>query len=91
MISLGSAKLSVDSAGDGAADEGGVVEGREGGDDSLMFNTPPNGACLTPSDFEFLFVRFLIRSGKTPLKDRHVQQLVGHWQPHYCHLAQSTL
>jgi len=42
VISLGSAKLSVDSVGDGMADEGGVVEGREEEDDSLMLtiNTP---------------------------------------------------
>jgi hypothetical protein len=42
VISLGSAKLSVDSAGEGMTDEGGVVEEREGEDDSLMLtiNTP---------------------------------------------------
>jgi hypothetical protein len=38
VTSFGSAKLRVDSAGEGAADEGGVVEGRDGedGDESLM-------------------------------------------------------
>jgi hypothetical protein len=52
VISLGSAKLSVDSAGDGMADEGGVVEEREGEDDSLMLTSilPQRGACLTLSD-----------------------------------------
>jgi hypothetical protein len=44
VISLGSARLSVDSAGDGMTDEGGVVEEREEEDDSLMLtiniNTP---------------------------------------------------
>jgi hypothetical protein len=36
VTSLGSAKLSVDSAGDGMTDEGGVVEESEGEDGSLM-------------------------------------------------------
>jgi hypothetical protein len=51
VISLGSAKLRVDSAGDGMTDEGGVVEGREDEDDSLMLtiNTPSGGACLSDS------------------------------------------
>ena len=42
VISLGSTKLRVDSAGDGMTDEGGVVEDTERDDDSLMLtiNTP---------------------------------------------------
>jgi len=36
VTSLGSAKLSVDSAGEGMADEGGAVEEREGEADSFM-------------------------------------------------------
>ena len=63
VISLGSAKLSVDSAGDGMADEGGVVAEREEEDDSLMLtiNTPVVLALLYP----ILFVLVLIRSGQT--------------------------
>jgi hypothetical protein len=51
VISFGSAKLSVDSAGDGM-DEGGVVEEREEEDDSVMLtiNAPSGGACLTLSN-----------------------------------------
>lgn len=37
VTSLGSAKLNVDSAGDGMAEEGGVEEERDAEDDSLMF------------------------------------------------------
>ena len=48
VISLGSAKLRLESAGDGITDEGGVVEEREGEDDSLMLtiNTPSESAVL---------------------------------------------
>ena len=65
VISLGSAKLSVDSAGDGMADEGGVVEEREGEDDSLMLTITPCGAGLTL--FDSICTRALIRSGQTKI------------------------
>jgi len=66
VISLGSAKLSVDSVEDGMTDEGRVVEEREEDDDSLMLtiNTPSATrmlALLNP----ILFVLVLIRSGQT--------------------------
>jgi hypothetical protein len=79
VISLGSAKLSVDSAGDGMTDEGGVVEEREGEDDSLMLtvNTPSNAVLALL--YSILFVLALIRSGQTTMvnspsaaADRHV-------------------
>jgi hypothetical protein len=62
VISLGSAKLRVDSAGDGMTDEGGVVEEREEEDDSLMLTININ----TPSVvYLILFVLGLIRSGQS--------------------------
>jgi hypothetical protein len=75
VISLGSAKLSDDSAGDGMADEGGVVEEREEEDDSLMLtiNTPSvlalNSICTRSHP---------VRPNKTLQitihRDRHVEQ-----------------
>jgi hypothetical protein len=67
---LGSAKLSVDSAGDGMTDEGGVVEEREEEDDSLMLtiNAPVVLALLYPILFVFVLVH--IRSGQT--KNRQI-------------------
>jgi hypothetical protein len=64
VISLGSAKLSVDSVGDGMTDEGGVVEGREEEDDSLMLTINTPQWCL-PFSIRFLFVLAQIRSGQT--------------------------
>jgi hypothetical protein len=49
VTSLGSAKLSVDSAGDGMTDEGGVVEESEGEDDSLMLLSNSATAVLADS------------------------------------------
>ncbi len=81
VTSLGSAKLSVDSVGDGMTDEDGVLEEREE-DDSLMLtiNTPSVVLALL---YQILFVLFLIRSSgpakQNPVKftirrDRHVEQ-----------------
>lgn len=58
VTSLGSVKLSVDSAGDGMAEESGVVEEREDKDDSLMFT-------IRWTVSPILFVLFLNRSGQT--------------------------
>lgn len=58
VTSLGSVKLSVDSAGDGMAEESGVVEEREDEDDSLMFT-------IRWTVSPILFVLFLNRSGQT--------------------------
>ena len=65
VISLGSVKLSVDSAGDGMTDEGGVVEEREGEDDSLMLTINTPSAVLPYSIRFYLFVLALFRSGQT--------------------------
>lgn len=66
VISLGSAKLRLDSSGDGMTDEGGVVEEKEGEDDSLMLtiNTPPSLRCLSYSIRCYLY-SVQIRSGQT--------------------------
>ena len=48
VTTLGSAKLSVDSAGDGITDEGGVVEEREEEDDSLMLTINTRSARCFP-------------------------------------------
>lgn len=80
-MSLGSTKLSVDSAGEGMTDEGGVVEEREGDDDSLMltiYQYSTAGACLTL--FDSICTSLTNRSGQTkPItftirQDRHVGQ-----------------
>lgn len=76
VISLGSAKLSVDSVGDGMSDEGGVVEEREEEDDSLMLTIK---WCLP---FSIRFYLYSLKSGpakQNPVKftigrDRHVEQ-----------------
>jgi hypothetical protein len=47
VTSLGSVKLSVDNAGDGTTEEGGVEERDEGCEDSLMLTI--NGRLITPS------------------------------------------
>lgn len=77
VISLGSAKLRVDSAGDGMADEGGVVEEREEEDDSLMLTININ----TPSVVLFLlylvlFVLGLIRSGQSAETCRPTKMII---------------
>jgi hypothetical protein len=78
VISLGSAKLSVDSVGDGMTDEGGVVEEREEEDDSLMLTIILQW-CLP---FSIRLYLYSFKSGpakQNPVKftigrDRHVEQ-----------------
>jgi len=62
VTSLGSVKLSVDNAGDGTAEEGGVEERDEGCEDSLMLTI--NGRLITPSPaFERCLPFFICPTG----------------------------
>ena len=77
VISLGSAKLRLDSAGDGTTDEGGVVEEREEEDDSLMLtiniNTPSVVLALL---YLTLFVLGLTRSGQSAETCRPTKMMI---------------
>jgi hypothetical protein len=69
VISLGSAKLSVDSAGDGM-DEGGVVEEREEEDDSVMLTI--NARWCLPYSIQFYLYSFSSGPAKSNLPSAEI-------------------
>jgi hypothetical protein len=77
VTSLGSVKLSVDSVGDGMADEAGVVEEGEVDDDSLMLTIQ---CCLSAARRFYLYTfstgpaKHTHKNLFTTHKDRHVKR-----------------